>query len=92
MADTHFHLAPYGFTLCAEPGCQLERADPAADQVCTDPNCEGNCEAARYNAARRAHLESPLQKLIAAGLGDMTAGELYRAQRAGQLEEQQRRS
>lgn len=52
----HFHLAPFGHSVCHDPGCGLERDDPARDMPCFDPGCDGRCAAARYNAGRRAHL------------------------------------
>jgi hypothetical protein len=52
----HLHLAWYGYEVCHDPDCTRGQADPADDADCGDPGCEGDCEAARHNAARRARL------------------------------------
>jgi hypothetical protein len=55
--ETHQHLAWFGYTTCSDQDCTRPRADPADDMRCTDPDCEGGCEAALHNAARRQHLD-----------------------------------
>jgi hypothetical protein len=56
VAETHLHLAWHGYTMCRDPACTEPRADPEADMTCADPDCEGDCEAARHNSERRGLL------------------------------------
>jgi hypothetical protein len=53
MAGKHLHLAWWGYITCTREPCPLPVADPAGDADCTDPDCEGGCGAARFNAQRR---------------------------------------
>ena len=53
MSADHLHLAWYGYSVCHDPDCTREQADPADDMACADPDCEGDCEAAWHNQARR---------------------------------------
>jgi hypothetical protein len=55
----HFHLAPFGHTVCHDPGCPRPHDDPADDMACTAPDpgdCDGTCAGGQHNAARRASL------------------------------------
>lgn len=51
--SAHFHLAWYGYELCHRDPCPYPVADESEDMICEDSDCEGNCEAARYNTERR---------------------------------------
>ena len=75
MADRHLHLAWYGYSVCRDPGCTKPRADPQDDMICSDPDCEGDCEAARHNSGRRGL--PPWPGALDAAL--MRAGELRMA-------------
>ena len=56
MTEPHLHLAWYGYTKHDDPACTEPRADPEGDMTCTDPDCEGDCEAAWHNSERRGLL------------------------------------